>query len=198
MKRRFLGILVEARRQLFEANGTLFLLQRDIEKGDPNPTRILGKIIKEPLTNLSIDVWNLILILKTATKTMELDESIDDSYSVPLVHSESGLGRKRYDITKEQLEHLRSLFFSWTKIAVVLQVSIATIQRRRKEFGLQDEFERFSIITDDELDEIYLSISGNSRESPITPNIGRRRFIQGLNYTAIQGSICGVSELIMR
>ena len=62
--------LVEARRQLIEANGTLFLLQRDIERGEPNPTGILGEIIKEPLTNLSIDVWNLILILKTATKTM--------------------------------------------------------------------------------------------------------------------------------
>lgn len=35
------------------------------------------------------------------------------------------------------------------------QVSVSTIQRRRREFGLSDEFERYSDITDDEIDQIY-------------------------------------------
>lgn len=66
------------------------------------------------------------------------------------------------------------------EIANMLQVSISTIQRRHREFGLGDVFEGFSNITDDELDQIYLSITGNASEGPVTPNIGRRRFIGAL------------------
>lgn len=57
---------------------------------------------------------------------------------------------------------------SWQKIADMLQVSVSTLQRRRKEFELSDEFERYSDITDDELDEIHASITGNSSEGPLT------------------------------
>ena len=45
-------------------------------------------------------------------------------------------GRPRFKISKEQLENLRSLSFSWTSIADVLLVSI---YRRRTEYGLLDE-----------------------------------------------------------
>ena len=56
----------------------------------------------------------------------------------------------------------------------MLHVSVSTIQRRRREFGLSDEFDRYSDITDDELDQIHTSVTGNSREGPLTPNMGRR------------------------
>ena len=48
-------------------------------------------------------------------------------------------GRPRFEISKEQLEHLRSLSFSWTAIADVLLVSRMTIYRRRAEYGILDE-----------------------------------------------------------
>lgn len=48
-------------------------------------------------------------------------------------------GRPKFNISKEQLEHLRSLFFSWTAIADMLLVSRMTIYRRRTEYGLLDE-----------------------------------------------------------
>lgn len=51
----------------------------------------------------------------------------------------------------------------------MLQVSVSTIQRRRREFGLSDEFERYSDITDDELDQIHASVTGNSCEGPLSP-----------------------------
>ena len=35
----------------------------------------------------------------------------------------------------------------------MLEVSVSTIQRRRREFGLSDEFDRYSDIIDDELDQ---------------------------------------------
>ena len=44
----------------------------------------------------------------------------------------------------------------------MLEVSVSTIQRRRREFGLSDEFDRYSDITDDELDQIHASVTGNS------------------------------------
>ena len=65
-------------------------------------------------------------------------------------------------------------------------MSVSTIQRRRKEFGLDDKFESYSDITDDELDEIYASITGNSSECPLTPNIGRRRFIVALRSRGLR------------
>ena len=66
-------------------------------------------------------------------------------------------------------------FFSHgKKIENMLQVSVSTIQRRRREFRLSDEFERYSDITDDEqLDQSYESATGNSREGPLTPIMGR-------------------------
>ena len=60
------------------------------------------------------------------------------------------------------------------KTADVLEVSVSTIQRRRREFGLSDEFDQYSDITDDELDQIHASVTGNSREGPLTPIVGRR------------------------
>ena len=89
--------------------------------------------------------------------------------------SQTRRGRKRYEITKEQLEHFRSLYFSWEAIAGILQVSVSTLHPRREEFGLRDS--SFSDISDDELDQVYRSITGDSSTGLRIPNIGRRRFI---------------------
>ena len=45
-------------------------------------------------------------------------------------------GRPRFNITREQLEYLASMSFSWTQIARMLGVSQMTIYRRRLEYGL--------------------------------------------------------------
>ena len=121
----------------------------------------------------------------------------DTAYSTSVTIT-PGPGRRRYDISKDQLEHLRSLYFSWQKIADMLQVSVSTIQRRRREFGLSDEFERYSDITDDELDQIYASVTGNSCEGPLTPNVGRRRFIGALRSRGLRIQRWRVSECLRR
>ena len=81
--------------------------------------------------------------METSEKT-DLPNEYDTAYGVPFKLT-IGPGRKSYDISKEQVEYLRSLFFSWTKIAAILQVNISTLQRRRKEFGLSDELEQYSV-----------------------------------------------------
>ena len=62
--------------------------------------------------------------------------------------------RTHYDISKDRLEHLHTLHFSWVKIARLLRVSISTIQCQRRELYLDDKLKSFSDISDNELDNI--------------------------------------------
>ena len=73
------------------------------------------------------------------------------SYQAPLQHS-AAPGRPRFRITREQLEYLRSLSFSWTDISRLLGVSRMTIHRRRDEYGLLSE--PAQAITDAQLGQI--------------------------------------------
>ena len=101
-----------------------------------------------------------------------------------------GPGRKRYDISRDQLEHLRSLSLRLDKKKLICC--------RRVFLGPRDEFERNSDITDDELDQIYASVTGNSREGPLTPNMGRRRFIGALRSRGLRAQRWRVSECLRR
>ena len=80
----------------------------------------------------------------------------------------------------------------------MLHVSASTLQGRRKEFGLSDNFESYSDITDDELDEIYVGITGNSSKGPLSPNVGRRRFIGALRSRGLRIPRCRVSDCLCR
>ena len=53
-----------------------------------------------------------------------------------------GRSRPRFILSKEQLEYLRSLSFSWTHIVLLLGISRMTLFRRREGFGLLDEPDR--------------------------------------------------------
>ncbi len=55
-------------------------------------------------------------------------------YAVGTIQGEPG--RPKYSITKEQLQYLRSMCFSWIQIAALLGVSCSTVYRRRVEFEL--------------------------------------------------------------
>ena len=58
------------------------------------------------------------------------------SFRLTINRATQGPGRPRFNITKEQLEYLSSMSFSWSQIATLLGVSRMTIYRRRAEFGL--------------------------------------------------------------
>ena len=55
------------------------------------------------------------------------------------------------DISKSQIEGLRDLGFTWSKIAAMIGVSRITLHRRIRELGLEEET-RYSEIDDQELD----------------------------------------------
>jgi len=162
--------LVEARHYLLDARGTLSLLIIDLEKGDPNPTRLPASTLLAPLQNLNESVVQMISMLPVEIESRQQTENSDQNtaYSTS-VTTHFGPGRRCYDISRDPLEHLRSLFSLGKKIADMLQVSVSTIQRRHREFGLSDEFERYSDLSDNELDQIYASVTGNSHEGSPHP-----------------------------
>ena len=67
-----------------------------------------------------------------------IEERSATQYSVAVEHTQQK-GRPRFSITREQLEYLRSLSFTWDTIASMLGVSRMTIYRRRQEYGLLNE-----------------------------------------------------------
>ena len=64
----------------------------------------------------------------------------------------SQLGRPRFDISREQLQYLRSMSFTWVQISEILGVSHMTIYRRRQEYGMMEN--PSGNITDSELREV--------------------------------------------
>ena len=67
-----------------------------------------------------------------------IEERSATQYSVAVEHTQQK-GRPRFSITREQLEYLHSLSFTWDTIASMLGVSRMTIYRRRQEYGLLNE-----------------------------------------------------------
>lgn len=65
----------------------------------------------------------------------EIYSGLHSSYQVTTVSAHI-CGRPRFNISRDQLEYLCSMSFSWTKIASMLGVSRMTIYRRRVEYGI--------------------------------------------------------------
>ena len=194
--------LIESRHRLLDAYGTLSFLLDDILRSSTNPTGLQSTTVLESVQNLKETLAQLIGLLSSLIeKSDDRDfhgSLVDVAYATPVIHSQEGPGRKRWDISQDQIEHLRGFFFSWEKIASILRVSISTLQRRRREFGLGDKFETYSEISDDELDEIYRNITGSSSSGPITPNIGRRRFIGALRSRGLRVQRWRVTDCLRR
>ena len=83
-----------------------------------------------------------------------LDHTMSDHFptqSLPNLHRSSNPGRPKFIITKEQLQYLRSMSFSWIQISKLLNVSYMTIYRRRHEFRMSDDISGVPI-TDNDLE----------------------------------------------
>ena len=76
-------------------------------------------------------------------------------------------GRPKFDISQEQLQHLLQLHFSCPKIPYLLGVSLSTVRRRMKEYGLSVSA-LYPEISDVELDRLINEIRGSF------PNCGYR------------------------
>lgn len=85
-------------------------------------------------------------------------------------------------------------------VAEMINILPTEIENREQaeEFGLSDEFERYSDITDGELDQTYAVTTVNSQGGPLTPNMGRRRFIGALRSRFLRIQRWRVSECLHR
>ena len=104
--------IVEARHHLLDARGTLSLLLAELERGDPNPSGLPTSTIQAPLQNLNESVAQMINMLPVEIESRQQAENSDQgtAYSTSVTTTQVGPGRRRYDISRDQLEHLRSLF----------------------------------------------------------------------------------------
>ena len=84
-------------------------------------------------------------------------------------------GRPRFSVSKSQIEGLRDLGFTWSKIAAMIGVSRITLHRRIRELGLEGET-RYSEIDDQELDVFVRTILA------LLPNSGEVQIARGLNH----------------
>ena len=157
----------------------------------------LVKIVHDLATNLnplslcSSDIKDL---EELATIMAELNENLCLLYrekssntavcsEIPLTFEcSASVGRPRCQISKELLEELRGLGFTWTQIANMFGVSRWTISRRVQEYGLQN-LQRYSVITDEEIDDMiksYISRHGSTTGEPFMSGYFRSKgfFIQ--------------------
>ena len=108
-------ILVETRHRLLDASGTLSFLMNDLAAGITNVTGIPSSALQAPVQNMNHSLTQLITLLSSQIENRDnadFYDALEVSYSAPLNLAQTGRGRKRYEITKDQVEHLRSLYFS--------------------------------------------------------------------------------------
>eukprot|EP00794_Sanderia_malayensis_P001053 gene1053-381_t len=183
---------------LLDSSATLTLLIEDLSRNTRPisglPVEMRGRIaaLKRDIS-VVMDFISQIINREHAAE-FQLDQQ--QAYRSQNAEGSHNLGRPYLDITRDQLEHLRSIHFSWKKIAELLNVSYSTVKRRRKEFEMEES--RFSNITDNELDIIYANLTSQEGGNLGTPNLGRRRFMGALRSRAIRVQRWRVSECIRR
>ena len=103
------------------------------------------------------------------------------SFRAPLTQSESRPGRPRFDISREQLQYLRSMSFTWIEISEILGVSYMTIYRRRQEYRMMEN--PGANITNSELHEVLRQM---------------RQELPALGQTLVWGRLRSVGSRITR
>ena len=97
------------------------------------------------------------------------------AYCVSIECGSLGRGRPHFEISRYQLEYLRSLSSSWTAISSLLGVSRMTIFRRWQEFGMVEDHSRE--LNDDELRTVLTQLRRELAQLGERMVIGRLRFM---------------------
>ena len=78
----------------------------------------------------------------------------DRGYQPPTRPNSHGVGRPVNEVRRDQLERLRTVGFSWAKIAQLLGVSVRTVYNRRQKLHIKD----YSATSDADLDRLVTKI----------------------------------------
>ena len=77
-----------------------------------------------------------------------LDEVNEKKYFSCPKYFSGNPGKPKFEVSKDQIEFLREMHFSWAKIAELLGISPKTLSRRRKELEIEAERVEYNDITD--------------------------------------------------
>ena len=143
---------------------------------DANIMEVRGQH-RSPVTECVSQITQLISCLRSLAKEWQLyvdtKEQQADLVRYHASIQQSGRGRPRFLIAKEQLQYLNSLGFTWTDIAHMIGVSRMTLYRRREEYGMLDE--PTATISDSELRQKVLQIKRTLPEVGESIVIGQLR-----------------------
>ena len=141
--------------------------------------------IEELLQELVVEYQRLVQRYTENVERLQ-DQEIDHSFCCPLetVHEsqERPRGRPRFLISAQQIEGLRELGFSWSKISTLLGVSRITLYRRRQQLGITTD-DNYSAISNVDLDAVVKSIAD------VSPNSGE---------IMIRGALLGRGLIVQR
>ena len=104
-------------------------------------------------------------------------------------------GRPLLEVSIEEVEYLRSLHVSWTKIAEIMGISRSTLNRRLDQEDI-DQSVSYSIVRDRELDEIIVRIKighPNDGEKLIIGHLRRMGYV--IQRSRIRASISRVDPV---
>jgi hypothetical protein len=90
----------------------------------------------------------------TLRKKIEDSSSQDNTIIGTFVQYQITGGRPKIFINPSAIRLLREQGLDWTKIASIFGVSVKTIERRRSEYNIPDDFIGYTNISDNELDEL--------------------------------------------
>ena len=98
------------------------------------PSSELGSEIA--ISNMCEELCSLLECLRCILSEWEeyLNHPFSSGNYAP-TRASSGPGRRRFDISEQQLMYLHSMGFTWVEITNLLGVSRMTIFRRQREFG---------------------------------------------------------------
>ena len=134
--------------------------------------------LHQSLRSLQFYLHNLLVHFSTTLEELNLTDggSQDASNTTATwpVDRDGRRGRPRILISREHLETLEEFGFSFAACASILGVTTQTLRNRRRDFGMEVGSERYSVISDDELDHEIAEILR------VSPEIGERCMIGAL------------------
>jgi hypothetical protein len=98
-----------------------------------------------------LQLYNLQAVLR---KKIEDSSNQNNSATNMFVQYQITGGRPKIWINPSAIRLLREQGLDWTKLASIFGVSVKTVERRRKEYNIPDDFISYTSISDDDLDNL--------------------------------------------
>lgn len=149
---------------------------RNLHSLKENLENAINPALSEIVSDLNelIDCISLMYVEWSSYQSTVIDAAAHPhSYTVPVRATNGARGRPRFEISKEQLVYLKSLSFTWSEIASMLNVSRMTIYRRCREFDMLQEVSLS--MTDSELQHFVQDLKTQLPEIGEVLVIGRLR-----------------------